>query len=137
MAKVNRRPAVTVTGGRQLRKALEQIEGATQELKDLHLDIATTVAQEAKTLVPVGTGGLYDTIRPSGTKTAARVRAGFKRVPYAGVAHFGTPDKIFRRGRKPTNFLYDALSNEANAVFKQYDNEIKNIINKGVRNAKG
>jgi hypothetical protein len=136
MAKQSRRPAVTVTGARQLRKALSQIEGATQELKDLHLDIATTVAQEAKSLVPVGTGKLADTIRPSGTKTAARVRAGFKRVPYAGVAHFGIPRKFFSSGREPTNFLYSALDNEANNVFKQYDDEIKTIINTGVRRAK-
>ena len=133
----SRKPAVTIEGGRQLRRAFEEIENGIEDLKAIHLDMAQIVASKAKTLVPVQTGTLMDSIRPSGTKTASRVRAGYKRIGnYAGVTHFGTPSSFFRRGQPPTNFLYDALNQEAGAVFELYVDGVNQVIKKGMRYAK-
>jgi hypothetical protein len=133
----SRKPAVTIDGGRQLRKALSEIEGGIDDLKDIHLDMAQLVANRAKQLVPYKTGALMDSIRPSGTKTASRVRAGYKRIGnYAGVTHFGTPNKLFRRGKKPTNFLYNALADESKEAFSMYQDGVNTIIRKGMRYSK-
>jgi hypothetical protein len=115
-----RRPAVTIDGGRQLRRALQEIEHGVESLKDIHFDMAQVVANRAKQLAPV--------------KTASRVRAGYKRIGnYAGVTHFGTPSGMFRRGQQPQPFLYQALEDEARTVFNMYDENLQNIIKKGLR----
>lgn len=133
----SRKPAVTIEGGRQLRRALLEIEHGIEDLKAIHLDMAQIVANRARQLVPVQTGALSDSIRPSGTKTASRVRAGFKRIGnYAGVTHFGTPSAFFRKGQEPRPFLYEALEEEADAVFDLYKEGIDNVIKKGLRYAK-
>jgi hypothetical protein len=132
----SRKPAVTVEGGRALRRALAEIEGGLDDLKAIHLDMAQLVANRAKHLVPYKTGTLADSIRPSGTKTASRVRAGYKRIGnYAGVTHFGRPRKLLGRGQEPTNFLYDALQDESMAVFDLYVMGIDDLINHGMRYA--
>lgn len=132
----SRKPAVTIEGGRQLRRALAEIEGGLDDLKAIHLDMAKLVADRAKHLVPYKTGTLQDSIRPSGTKTAARVRAGYKRIGnYAGVTHFGLPRTLFGRGREPTNFLYQALEDTSAAVFDLYVMAIDDLINDGMRYA--
>ena len=97
--------SIKIQGGKELRRELRKMGDDMQDLKELNLDVATIVSERAKDIVPRRTGNLADTIRPSGTKTAGRVRSGFKRVPYAGVIHFGFP----ARGIKPQPFLYDAL----------------------------
>jgi len=133
----SRKPAVTIEGGRQLRRALTEIEGGIDDLKAIHLDMAQLVANRARHLAPYGTGTLMDTIRPSGTKTASRVRAGYKRIGnYAGVTHFGRPRKLLRRGQEPTDFLYNALEEESDAVFTLYKDGLDDVIKRGMRYAK-
>ena len=135
--KDSRKPAVTIEGGRQLRRALAEIDGGIDDLKEIHLDMAQVVADKARQIVPLQTGTLMDSIRPSGTKTASRVRAGYKRIGnYAGVTHFGKPRIRLRGKQEPTNFLYDALNDEADNVFRIYEDGIDQIINKGMRYAK-
>jgi hypothetical protein len=97
-----------------------------EDLKALNLDVATLVSDRAKDIVPRRTGNLADTIRPAGTKTAGRVRAGFKRVPYAGVIHFGFP----ARRIQPQPFLYDALDQRRGEVFDAYFKGVKKIQRK-------
>jgi len=97
-----------------------------ENLKALNLDVATIVSNRAKDIVPRRTGALADTIRPSGTKTAGRVRAGFRRVPYAGPVHFGWP----ARRIQPQPFLYDALDQRRGEVLDRYFEGIKKIQRK-------
>jgi hypothetical protein len=135
--KNSKKPAVTIEGGRQLRRALEEIEGGIDDLKAIHLDMAEVVADRARQLAPYKTGTLMDSIRPSGTKTASRVRAGYKRIGnYAGVTHFGRPRIRGRRAQEPTNFLYDALNDKADEVFDVYVDGLDQVIKKGMRYAK-
>tara|TARA_B100001250_G_scaffold262031_1_gene225730 strand:+ start:44 stop:427 length:384 start_codon:yes stop_codon:yes gene_type:complete len=118
--------SIKIQGGKELRRELRKMGDDMQDLKELNLDVATIVSERAKDIVPRRTGNLADTIRPSGTKTAGRVRSGFKRVPYAGVIHFGFP----ARGIKPQPFLYDALDQRRDEVLDRYFQGVKKIQKK-------
>lgn len=118
--------SIKATGVKELRRELRKMGNDLEDLKALNLDVATLVSDRAKDIVPRRTGNLADTIRPAGTKTAGRVRAGFKRVPYAGVIHFGWP----ARRIQPQPFLYDALDQRRNEVFNRYFDGIKKIQRK-------
>tara|TARA_R100001594_G_scaffold150381_1_gene211330 strand:+ start:2697 stop:3047 length:351 start_codon:yes stop_codon:yes gene_type:complete len=106
------------------------------DLKGLHQDLAEIVMDRALALAPYRTGRLKQTIRASGTQTAGRVRAGFKRRPYIPAVHFGwatRPDaaKGWRGGPiHPNPFLYDALDERHNQVFETYFEGIKKIQRK-------
>tara|TARA_R100001443_G_scaffold112444_1_gene125998 strand:+ start:183 stop:557 length:375 start_codon:yes stop_codon:yes gene_type:complete len=118
--------SIKATGVKELRRELRRMGDDLEDLKALNLDVATLVSDRAKDIVPRRTGKLADTIRPAGTKTAGRVRAGFKRVPYAGVIHFGHP----ARGIQPQPFLYDALDQRRGEVFDAYFKGVKKIQRK-------
>ena len=118
--------SIKATGVKELRRELRRMGDDLEDLKTLNLDVATLVSDRAKDIVPRRTGNLADTIRPSGTKTAGRVRAGFKRVPYAGVIHFGFP----ARRIQPQPFLYDALDQRRGEVFDAYFKGVKKIQRK-------
>ena len=118
--------SIKIQGAKELRRELRKMGDDMQDLKELNLDVATIVSERAKDIVPRRTGNLADTIRPSGTKTAGRVRSGFKRVPYAGVIHFGFP----ARGIKPQPFLYDALDQRRDEVLDRYFQGVKKIQKK-------
>ena len=118
--------SIKIQGGKELRRELRKMGDDMQDLKELNLDVATIVSDRAKDLVPRRTGNLADTIRQSVTKTAGRVRSGFKRVPYAGVIHFGFP----ARGIKPQPFLYDALDQRRDEVLDRYFQGVKKIQKK-------
>tara|TARA_R110000765_G_scaffold386368_1_gene478434 strand:+ start:132 stop:542 length:411 start_codon:yes stop_codon:yes gene_type:complete len=128
--------SVKTQGMRELRKNLSMLDDDFEDLKELHLDLAEMVAERAASLAPVRTGRLKETIRASGTKTAGRVRAGFKRVPWTGPVHFGwatRPDaaKGWRGGPiHPNPFLYDALDQRRNQVFNAYFQGVKKIQRK-------
>jgi hypothetical protein len=118
--------SIKATGVKELRRELRRMGNDLEDLKALNLDVATLVSDRAKDIVPRRTGNLADTIRPAGTKTAGRVRAGFKRVPYAGVIHFGFP----ARRIQPQPFLYDALDQRRGEVFDAYFKGVKKIQRK-------
>lgn len=82
-------PIVKVEGGRQLRATLRLASEDLSNLKDIHSRVAGVVEARAKQLAPKVTGDLAGTIRSSGTKTAAIVRAGYKRTPYPGPNNWG------------------------------------------------
>lgn len=91
-------PIVKVEGGRQLRATLKLADAELGDLKGIHAQVGWIVAGKAKQLAPSVTGTLAGTIRASGTKTAAYVRAGFKRTPYAGPNNWGWPSGSPVRG---------------------------------------
>ena len=126
------KPALQIEGGRKLRRAFREVGDDMSDLKELHKRLADDVADSAKRKVPVRSGRLERSVRGSGTKTAARVRAGNNRksgpssVPYAGPIHFGWG----ARGIRPQPFLYDALDDRREAVVKAYDDQVREIIRK-------
>jgi hypothetical protein len=121
--------AVTITGGRKLRKAFRDAGEDMSDLKALHKRLADDVAGTAKTKVPVQSGALKNSIRGFGGTAKAAVRAGNNRksrtgVPYAAPIHFGWG----RRGIRPQPFLYEALDDRRQDVVDAYNAEVRRMI---------
>ena len=118
---------VSVEGARELRKALKTVgDEAKAGLKDVNLEVAEIVARAAVTKVPSRSGALRETVRAAGAQTRASVKAGYKKVPYAGVIHFGWP----ARGILPRPFLYDALDARRDEVMDAYTDGMADLIKK-------
>ncbi len=123
-------PAIRVEGGRELRRAFREAGDDMSDLRELHKRLADDVADTAKTKTPIRSGRLQRSIRGSGTKTAARVRAGNNRksgptsVPYAGPIHFGWG----ARGIRPQPFMYEALDDRRQQVIETYNRQVREII---------
>lgn len=98
------RPTVEIDGLRQLRRELRKAGDDMADLKAANAEAAGTVEGAVK--VPYRDGDLEATLRSTGTKTAGIVRAGRKRVPYAGPIHYGWP----KRNIKAQPFLTEAAS---------------------------
>jgi len=96
------------------------------ELKHLHKEVASIVADEAEQRVPVQSGRLKGSIRPLGSQKQGRVAAGKKSVPYAGPIHFGWP----RRNITPQPFLTDALDRRKNEVLDTWLDLQEQLIDK-------
>lgn len=82
---------VRLDGGPRLRRTLKAAHGQLDDLKAVHLKVAELVADRARDTAPVGPppDHIRDTIRAAGTASAAIVRAGKARLPYAMPLHWG------------------------------------------------
>ena len=80
-----------IEGAKELRRTLKAAGDDLADLKAAHAEAARTVATAAQAGAPMRTGRLSASIRGSGTKTGAVVRAGGARIPYAAVQEFGWP----------------------------------------------
>lgn len=87
------RPLVEVEGARQLRKTLRAAGDDLADLKDANQRAADIAVTAAKAGAPRRSGALAGDIRASGTKTAGIIRAGRKKIPYAGAVHWGWPSR--------------------------------------------
>lgn len=85
------RTMVRVDGARALRATMKAAGEDMSDLKDVNARTAAKVSAVAVRQTPSRTGALAATVRPSGTKTAAIVRAGKGAVRYAAVIEFGWP----------------------------------------------
>ena len=123
-------PAIRVGGMRKVRAQMREAGDDLSDLRNLHKRLADDVADTAKTKTPVRSGRLQRSVRGSGTKTAARVRAGNNRksgptsVPYAGPIHFGWG----ARGIRPQPFMYEALDDRRQQVIETYNRQVREII---------
>ncbi|RZU61448.1 hypothetical protein [Zhihengliuella halotolerans] len=85
---------IKITDGRQLRRALKEAGEGLDDLRDLNKEAGSIVARALPDNTPVGPdegGHLFNTIRLSATPVRARISAGDKSKPYAGVLHWGSP----------------------------------------------
>lgn len=123
------RPTVEIEGLNKLLRALEQLDDeAKQSFKDVGGRVGRLVAQQAREEVPVRSGRLQGTIRAANTARGAKVRAGSKRVPYAGPIHFGWRD----RNISPNKFLYRAVDAKVDQALDMYLEEVHKIWNRNV-----
>lgn len=86
-----KRPLVEIDGARELRRTLRAAGDDLEDLKAANQAAAEVAAAAARGRAPVLTGRLSSDIRASGTKTAGIIRAGRKKIPYAGPIHWGWP----------------------------------------------
>ncbi len=100
---------ISISGGRELRRALRKAEGDLDDLKEAHLKVSQIVANAAKAAAPVKTGKLANSVRPNAGQRYARVSVGNNRktktgVPYAGPIHWGWPTGSQKLPKKLRDF---------------------------------
>lgn len=100
---MDRAAGIKVEGQKELRRSLRKAGDDLEDLKSVHAEAAKIAEGGARPITPVRSGTLAGTVRSSGAKTSATLRAGKKAVPYAGPIHWGWP----RRGIEPQPFLAD------------------------------
>jgi len=127
------RASIEVEGAKEVRRALKRMDGNLADLREVHREAAQDVASEAKTLVPVQTGRLRDTIRTSARNVSAAVVAGKGLVPYAGPIHFGW----HARNIEPQPFLYDAIDRRRDEVLDRYRQGVDSLVRRFDRDAPG
>lgn len=121
-------PVVTVVGARELRRALKAVEGGLDDLKATHEEIAQVVVPAGRRGAPRRTGRLAGSVRGSGTKTQAVVRAGGARLPYGGPIHWGWP----KRHIKAQPFLTDAGRETEPTWTRIYTTNTQKLIDRAV-----
>lgn len=86
----DRREAIHIVGFRELSRGLKRMDGELPKMLRLMAnDAAQLVVDEAAKQVPVKSGAARKSIKVASTRTAARVQAGSKKVPYFGFLEFG------------------------------------------------
>ena len=127
---------IKVRGFNQAIRSLRELGVPDDEIKRAGSESGELVANEARTLVPVRTGKLRDSIRVSKTLRKVTIQAGNNRksasgVPYANPIHWGW----FKRNIKPQPFFVKALGITRDEVFRNYYDQIARLIQK--QNSKG
>lgn len=109
--------AVEVVGLSKVLRQMKQIDpDLVAQIKAANRDIADDVVTTARTLSPKETGTLAGSLRPGATNRTGLVRAGSRKVPWAGPIHFGWR----ARNIKPNPFLYDAFDERRDDVEDRY-----------------
>ncbi len=118
---------IKVAGLKASIKALQAIGVPDAEIKAAGTAAGEIVANEARTLVPVQSGALRDSIRVSKALAKVSVSAGNSgKIPYANPIHWGW----YKRHIKPNPFFIKALGYTRDEVFKNYYAQIQNLIAK-------
>jgi HK97 gp10 family phage protein len=115
-----------VQGLRELTRAMQQIGIPKDAIKDAGKIAGEKVVNEAKTLVPVRSGKLRDSIRLGATATGkVTIRAGNNgAVPYANPIHWGW----FKRFIKPQPFFAKALGYTRDEIYQTYFTQLEEHI---------
>lgn len=114
--------------------ALKQIGVPTAEVSAASQEAANIVASTAKTLVPVRSGALRNSIRSKKQARKVLVSAGNNtRVPYANPIHWGwfyDRNNFIKKNILPNPFFAKALGLTRNEVYKTYFLNINKLYNK-------
>jgi hypothetical protein len=108
---------------RDLKKLAKDVDYGDQFLA-LNKRLADAVTKDSMNHVPVRTGALLGSLRAAASSKSARVKAGYKAVPYAGPIHFGWPARFI----KPQPFIYDAIDKRRREVAERYAELITKLI---------
>lgn len=122
---------VEIRGARELRRHLRKAGVDMKQLKPVNKAAGEIVKTAATRTAPVGTRikraktkRLKDTLAVFATTTGARIRAGSKSVPYAGVIHWGWP----KRGIKAQPFIADEAKKTEPQWLRLYEKHMEKII---------
>lgn len=119
-------------------KALKEL-GANQEmLKRPGIIAGELLIQKTRSLVPVRTGALSNSMKVKRIQRGASVQAGSAKVPYAGPIHWGwTVVSTAHRGKlkpgtyrgiKPQPFFSEALGYNKQIIQETYEREMQKVI---------
>ena len=121
---------IKVKNLKEITRALQAIGVPNDAVKQAGKESADAVIKEARTLVPVRSGKLRDSIRLAATaRGRVSIQAGNNRtsksgVPYANPIHWGW----FRRNIKPNPFFSKALGLTRDEVYRNYFNQMEKLI---------
>lgn len=121
---------VKVQGLTELTRALKNIGVPNDAIKKAGLDSAQLVMNEARSLVPVRTGRLRDSIRLGATArgkvtiSAGNNRTGKSGIPYANPIHWGW----FKRHIAPQPFFAKALGYTRDEIYQNYFVQLEELI---------
>ncbi len=106
----------------ELRRDLRRVkdQALTDELKAIHLGLASEITRRALPHVPVRTGALKASVRAAGTVKDAIGRAGKASVPYAAAVHWkwGPP------------FLTDAAARVEAGIEERYQRQMAEMFDR-------
>lgn len=119
---------IEVSGLQASLRALSRAGTAATDMKDLMHSTGEIIAEEARSRVPEGeTGKLKASIRAGRGKTKATIRAGsLRRVPYAGVIHYGYP----ARNIEASPYIVDALRAKQREALTHFEAGIRDLLRK-------
>lgn len=118
---------IKVQGFKQAIQALRAIGVPDAEIKAAGSSAGDLVANEARTLVPVRTGALRDTIKVNKALRNVMIQAGNnKSVPYANPIHWGW----YKRNVRPNPFFAKALGITREEVYKTYYEQLRQLIDR-------
>jgi HK97 gp10 family phage protein len=123
-------PGVKVTNLREINKALAAVGVPKDAVKAAGKESGELVASEARSLAPVRTGALRDSIRVGATaRGKITVLAGNNRtsksaVPYANPIHWGW----FKRHIRPQPFFVTALGYTRSEIYDNYFKQMEKLI---------
>lgn len=125
---------IQITGLRDLTKALRQIDKDLPKAVRLANNAAAQlVVDAAAPRVPVRSGRARRSVKARSTRTAARVAAGGKRVPYFGWLDFGGSTGINRSVRRPFltegRYIYPAYAQQRQEVLEVMAAELTAVAN--------
>ena len=116
---------IKVAGYKQAIKALQAIGVPAAEIKAAGSEAGELVAGQARTLAPVRSGALRNSIRVSKSLNRVSVSAGNNRsVQYANQIHWGW----FKRNIKPQPFFVKALGITRDEVYQNYYRSLDKLI---------
>ena len=120
------RPSIKVEGLREVKKQIRRMDDEVSRdmLKEAHRKLAEEVVRDAERNVPVRTGRLKASLRPSGTVSAAAGKVGSRALRYAPVIHWGWP----ARGIERRPFLLNAAERVGKDAVEEYGKRIRAII---------
>jgi HK97 gp10 family phage protein len=123
-------PGVKVKNLREINKALAAVGVPKDAVKAAGKESGELVASEARSLAPVRTGALRDSIRVGATaRGKITVLAGNNRtsksaVPYANPIHWGW----FKRHIRPQPFFVTALGYTRSEIYDNYFKQMQKLI---------
>jgi hypothetical protein len=123
-------PGVKVKNLREINKALAAVGVPKDAIKDAGKESGELVASEARTLAPVRTGALRDSIRVGATARgkitvlAGNNRSSSSGVPYANPIHWGW----FKRHIRPQPFFVTALGYTRSEIYDNYFKQMEKLI---------
>jgi hypothetical protein len=118
---------VKIAGLRDAVKALQVVGVPDAEIKLAGQQSGEAVANEARSLVPVRSGKLRDTIRVGKALRKVTISAGNNRatgVPYANPIHWGW----FKRNIIPQPFFTKAIGITRNEVYNNYLKQLDRLL---------
>lgn len=120
--------AFRVDGLNRAIRAAAKAGADSENMRELMHSIGEIVAGRGRALAPARSRKMRDSIRAGRGKTKAVVRTGFesKRLPYAGVVHYGWPERHI----KPNQFMLKAIEQTRGEVLTRLETGLGEILDR-------